>query len=183
MLRLRSDVTLAPIGPEHAEAMYHWVSQPDIARDLGLRQTPSLDKTLAWIARSSQDRLVVARAIQQVSRHVGNVVIDRVEVPLRLGRLSIYIGEPAARGHGVGQTGLYLGLQQAFERLALNKICLTVHAENKPAINAYTQLGFRLEGVLRDEFMLDGQRVNLHYMGLLSEEFRQLTIESAAAAA
>jgi hypothetical protein len=33
-------------------------------------------------------------------------------------------------------------------------------------------LGFSVEGVLRDEFWLEGQRLNVFYMGMLAEEFK-----------
>ena len=171
MPRIRLDVMLTPLGPEHAEAMYRWVSTPELSRNLGLRQTPTLEKTLAWIARANLDRLVLARAIQLAGWHVGNVVVDHVDPHVQTGRLSVYVGEPAARGQGVGQTGIYLGLQAAFSGLALHKIWLIVHAQNIPAIHTYSKLGFQLEGILRDEFVWGASRENALYMGLLADEF------------
>jgi RimJ/RimL family protein N-acetyltransferase len=177
MLHLRPDVTLAPIGPEHAPAMYRWVCDPTVSRNLGLRSQPTLEKTMAWIAAASQHSQTFARGIRLAGQHVGNVVVDRIDSHLQIGRMSVYIGEPAARGKGVGLTGSYLGLDAAFQEFVLHKICLTVHAQNVPAINTYRKLGFRLEGTLRDEFILDNQRLNLLYMGLLAEEFRCLEVK------
>ena len=64
-----------------------------------------------------------------------------------------------------------LVLREAFGApLLLNKVWLTVHCRNVAAVNAYQRLGFQLEGV-RDEFVLDGRRINLFYMGLLVGDF------------
>jgi RimJ/RimL family protein N-acetyltransferase len=179
MPALRSDVTLHPIGVAHAQAMYRWVCDTLVSSNIGLLSEPSLEKTLAWIDQASHNSQVFARAILLSGQHVGIVVVDRVDQHLQTGRFSVYIGESAARGQGAGLTGSYLGLHAAFRQLGLHKICLTVHSQNIPAINTYLKLGFRLEGILRDEFVLKGARVNLLYMGLLSDEFQQLVVEQS----
>jgi RimJ/RimL family protein N-acetyltransferase len=40
-------------------------------------------------------------------------------------------------------------------------------------------LGFSLEGILREEFYLDGERLSVFYMGLLRDEFLHLKIDPA----
>ena len=55
--------------------------------------------------------------------------------------------------------------------MGLYKVWLTVHCRNIPAINAYTALGFSVEGILRGEFILHGDRITALYMGILREDF------------
>jgi diamine N-acetyltransferase len=62
--------------------------------------------------------------------------------------------------------------------MGLHKVWLTVHSRNAPAIGAYVRLGFMLEGILRDEFWLAGQRLPALYMGLLREDFEQLVVQA-----
>jgi RimJ/RimL family protein N-acetyltransferase len=59
----------------------------------------------------------------------------------------------------------------------MHKIWLTVHDRNYHGINAYIRLGYAIEGVLRDEFLLDGKRTNALYMGVLDSNFRGLEVE------
>jgi RimJ/RimL family protein N-acetyltransferase len=42
-----------------------------------------------------------------------------------------------------------------------------VHSRNGAAIKTYLDVGFTIEGVLRDEFVLDGRRLAALRMGLL----------------
>lgn len=162
-----SQIELKPLNKQHAPAMLAWMRDPDVAENLGLRSEPSLDRTLAWLANAEHDPSIVPLAIECDSRHVGNVIIDRIDTYLGTGRISIYIGEAAARGMKIGQRCLKLVAQHAFETLGLHKIWLTVHVHNARAIAAYTAAGFAVEGVLRDEFILRGQRCNAFLMGLL----------------
>jgi RimJ/RimL family protein N-acetyltransferase len=175
-LVLRDDVTIRSLTSEHAEATYQWICDPEIRRNIGLRNEPSLEKTIAWITNAQQDTHTRAFAILLDASHVGNVVLDRFDDFLRMARLSIYIGNPLARGAGVGRTAIHQALSDGFEKASLHKVWLTVHARNVRAIETYSQLGFQLEGILRDEFWLDGKRVAALYMGVLVDDFKNLTV-------
>lgn len=176
-IRLRQDVTIGPLLPEYADAIYRWVCDPTISDNLGLRHIPSLERTIEWLRYAAEADDVQGFAVLLDGRHVGNVVIDRIDDYLFMGRLSVYIGDAAARSAGVGLTGIYLAIRQCFIELELHKVWLTVHIRNYPAIQTYNKLGFRLEGILRDEFWLHGTRVPVLYMGLLRSDFESLTIE------
>ena len=157
--------------------MYRWMCHPAIASGVGLRSTPSLERTRAWIQHSLDDPLTSAFAIVVDQQYVGNVVLDKIDTYLKTSRLSVYIGESQARGSGVGLTGIYRALLEGFKKHDLHKVWLTVHAQNEAALRTYLKLGFKVEGVLRDEFWLAGRRVDAYYMGLLSHELETPSCE------
>ena len=175
-VKLRDDVQITPLESGHAAEMYRWMTDPEVSSNVGLRRTPSLDATLDWIATAAGDPEVLALAILQGGRHVGNVVFDQLDRHLGKIRLSVYIGETSARGLGVASTSIYLGMARAFGRPEVQKIWLTVHEQNEAAIRTYRRLGFEIEGVLRNEFKLDGVAVNAVYMGLLRREFEAISV-------
>lgn len=173
---LRADVTLGDLNLDHAPNMYRWMCDPAVSQNLGLRSEPSLEKTRVWIEHALQDPCTRPFAILLKGRHVGNVVLDRIDSYLSTARLSVYIGEASARKSGIGQTGIYLALSEGFHAMRLHKIWLTVHANNLAAIRTYCRCGFVLEGILRDEFWLEGKRVGVLYFGMLRDEFLQLCV-------
>jgi RimJ/RimL family protein N-acetyltransferase len=176
---IRKDVIIKDLSLDLAPNMFRWMCDPAVSSNIGLREKPSLEKTQSWITKALQDPSMRPYAIMYDGNHVGNVTLDRIDNYLSSSRFSIYIGEPSARQvGGVGCTGTYLALREAFSSLGFHKIWLTVHVRNFPAINVYRKLGFSLEGILRDEFWLDGQRINLLYMGLLKEEYERLSVVS-----
>jgi RimJ/RimL family protein N-acetyltransferase len=166
-------VALARLEAGYAPAIVQWLSDPAVSSNLGLRSQPTLEKTFAFIAAAASDETastLAARAILLDGRHVGNVVLDQIDRHVGKARLHIYVGDPAARGHGVGQRAVRLAVALAFDELALHKVWLTVHAGNAAAIRAYERAGFRIEGTHRAEFLLDGARVDELYMGVLKGE-------------
>lgn len=174
-VQIRSDVTLAPLEARHAATMYGWMLNPEVRENIGLRSEPTLEKTNAWIENAGRDASVLgAFAIQLAGAHVGNVVLDRHDAHASTARLSIYVGEKIARGRGIGRSAVFLAAREGLVSRGLHKIWLIVHAQNAAAIKTYTSLGFVQEGVLRDEFLLDGRRLPALYMGLLKPEFEQL---------
>jgi RimJ/RimL family protein N-acetyltransferase len=155
--------------------MYGWVSDPEIAVAIGLRRSPTLEYTRQWIQRSIENPLINAYALLFNNLHVGTAVLDNTDTYLRTSRLSVYIGERSARGTGVGLTGIYYVLVDGFKKHDLHKIWLTVHVNNQAALKTYTTLNFKVEGVLRDEFLIHSRRTDVYYMGLLRDEFEQLS--------
>ena len=174
-LGLRPDVTISPIGSEHAERMFQWVCDPVIAVALGLRRNPTREYTKEWIQRCLDDPLISAYALLLNQSHVGNVVLDRMDSYLKKIRLSVYVGDATVRGAGVGLTGVYKALANGFQKYDLHKVWLTVDVNNQAALKTYAKLHFKVEGVLRDEFVINGRRSNAYYMGLLRAEFEQLS--------
>jgi RimJ/RimL family protein N-acetyltransferase len=174
MLKLRSDVVIRQLRLEDAERMYQWVRDPVIARAIGLSHEPTLDYTVQWIQRSLDDSLISAYALLLKQSHVGNVVLDKTDTYLKTSRLSVYLGDPSVRGIGVGVTGIYQAMADGFKKYGLHKIWLTVDVNNQRAVKSYTKLKFKLEGVLREEFLVNDVRRDVYYMGVLRTEFETL---------
>jgi len=61
----------------------------------------------------------------------------------------------------------------AFEEMNLHKIRLDVYASNAAAVRTYENVGFRREGVLRDEAFRGGRYIDVLRMGLLREEIAE----------
>jgi len=163
-------VTLEALNGTHAAAMLRWMQDPVVAKNLGLRSNPSAEKTTTWLERAATDESIEARAILLDGHDVGNVVLDQIDRHVAKARLSIYVGEQAARARGVGKAAVRLALALAFDELGLHKVWLTVHERNATAIAAYKAAGFVTEGTHRDEFVIDGERIAEIYMGRLKTD-------------
>ena len=177
-LTLRADVAIGSLEKSHAADMLAWMQDSEISGNIGLTRSPTMEATEAWIASALSGTSTWPYAIFHAGAHVGNVVLDQRDTHLGSARLSVYIGPATSRGRGVGVTGMYLALRDAFASRGLHKVWLTVHARNGRAICAYTRLGFQVEGVLRDGFLLAGERVPALYMGLLRGDFLALQTET-----
>ena len=69
-----------------------------------------------------------------------------------------------ARGHGVGRALIRAAVEEAGRRGA-RRLTLRVLGHNTPARKLYAAEGFKVEGVLPEEFLLDGEYVDDVLMG------------------
>ncbi|SED32273.1 Acetyltransferase (GNAT) family protein [Streptomyces sp. 3213] len=69
-----------------------------------------------------------------------------------------------ARGHGVGRALVRAAVEEAGRRGA-RRLTLRVLGHNTPARKLYAAEGFAVEGVLPEEFLLDGEYVDDVLMG------------------
>lgn len=105
---------------------------------------------------------------------VGLVLLIRErpnDVELRQGELAYWTARDA-QGEGYATAGSRLLLGHAFDRLGLHKVRARAFAGNDPSRRVLEKLGFREEGVLREEAFVEGAWVDQVYHGLTEPEWR-----------
>jgi RimJ/RimL family protein N-acetyltransferase len=167
---LRNDlVSLGPLLPEDVGTIFLWLNDAQAARlDLAFRP---LDWAgyMAWLADLAKNSTRVFFAIRNVqeSRLIGFLSLSSIHSVHRSAELGVRIGGEAERGRGYGRAALQLGLGYAFDHLNLNRVQLTVFADNTRAIGAYETVGFEHEGRMRRAAFIDGKWTDVLMMAAL----------------
>jgi len=133
----------------------------------------SMARMRAFFERITQgtNDLVLAIILKDGDRHIGNVALHDINWQHRRAELRIIVGEPDARGKGLGTEAMRLLLRHAFEKLNLHRITLGVRADNVQAIRAYEKCGFVIEGRFRQKYCLAGVWYDAVRMALLAPDF------------
>ncbi len=100
---------------------------------------------------------------------IGTVAFLNHDPLNRKAELRKLIGDPGYRGKGYGKEATKYWIKYGFEVLKLKKIYLNTTETNFHNIKINEELGFKVEGILRDEIMLDGIPHDILRMGLLNE--------------
>ena len=58
----------------------------------------------------------------------------------------------------------------AFHEIKVNKVWLIVHEKNQGAFKLYKNIGFQIEGKLREAFVFQGKLIDVFYMSMLKKE-------------
>ena len=85
--------------------------------------------------------------------------------------IDIFIGAPEARGHGAGIEAVRVLLRYLFEQKHLHRVTIDPEVANVRGIHVYERAGFRLDGVLRHNDLIDGRYVDTHYLTILEDEW------------
>ncbi len=92
---------------------------------------------------------------------------------------AIGIGEEDFWGKGYGTEALQLFLGYTFREMNLRRVSLNVFGYNPRAVRSYEKCGFKIEGRVRQAILKEGERWDVIYMGILREEWEQLSLMEA----
>lgn len=104
---------------------------------------------------------------------IGRIILGDLEEGWKVEVWRIYIGNTSYRGLGYGKQALRAVRNYCFEELGLERVYLD-HYTGNPAAFLYKSLGFKYEGVLRNNCRKNGKYYDVHLMSILREEYFQL---------
>lgn len=177
-------VLLRPFTAADAEVMLEIIADPELQVLTGSVHTrtpmprdPALEaRVRAWYAdRAEQrDRLDLALVDRASGELAGETVINDWSPEDQSANFRILIG-PRGRNRGLGTEATRLTVDHAFAATDLHRIELEVFAFNVRAKHVYEKAGFTLEGVRRDAFRLDDERIDAIVMSVLRPEWEART--------
>ncbi|HEY2798500.1 MAG TPA: GNAT family protein [Thermoanaerobaculia bacterium] len=164
---------LRSIERDDLSRCHAWMNDPDLRATLAQRYPLSLAREADWVERATRGQdpsdMVFAICLAQGDRHIGNCGLEGIQNDNGTATLGIFIGEADCRGQGLGEEAVRTLCRFGFDEMRLHKIRLDVY-EGNPAIRTYESVGFRREGVLRQEIFRRGRRLDVIRMGLLRDE-------------
>ncbi|WP_233254472.1 UDP-4-amino-4,6-dideoxy-N-acetyl-beta-L-altrosamine N-acetyltransferase [Limnohabitans sp. 2KL-51] len=149
-----------------------WRNHPEVRRYMFTHHEISLAEHTQWFMRAVQDNARRLLIVQEQGSPIGYVQFSNVE-PGGVADWGFYARPEAAKG-----TGSKLGasaLEHAFGQLKLHKVCGQAIDTNQASIRFHERLGFKREGVLRDQKRMNEQYQTLICFGLLAHEWQAHT--------
>lgn len=160
------EVRLEPLRVEHLPLVMTWVNDREVMQYFANRQVAiSEDEERPYLERLIASKTDRAYSIFAGSDYVGQCSINQIYWPARNGRLFVAIRKEAQH-HGYAPIALRQLFELAFGAIGLHKLWLIVRRDNRTSQALYLKLGFDFEGVLLDEYCVNGQFFDMVRMGL-----------------
>lgn len=148
-----------------------WMNNEKVYSSMHFEVPVILEKTIAWFRNNlgNDKRADLAFEIDNTIVAFGG--LTNINRETNKGELYIFVN-PEAQNGGIGTQATMLLCRYGFEQLRLNKIYLETNEDNLSARHIYERCGFKLEGVLREEYKKsDSIMLSRLYYGLLKKEF------------
>ncbi|MFO1217126.1 MAG: GNAT family N-acetyltransferase [Burkholderiaceae bacterium] len=163
-------LAIVPIALTHAAAFR--AALDVVAREkkyLAMVEAPPLEQVEAFV-RSNVERGIAQFVAVQNDRVLAwaDIVPSASHGIAHRGSLGMGV-LPEFRGRGLGRAVLNACIAKAWTN-GLERVDLEVRADNSPAIQLYTALGFRREGIKERGMRVDGAYFETVLMGLLRDE-------------
>jgi RimJ/RimL family protein N-acetyltransferase len=164
-----------PIELEDEPVLRQWRNDPDIWATLLYTQPVNALREREWIEKLYKDTHDVGLAIclKDGHRHIGGCGLHKVDPIHRRAEFGILIGDREYQNQGYGTEATRLMVRYGFEEMNLNRIGLSVFAENLAGIRAYEKAGFVREGCVRRAYYRNGSYHDELFYGLLRSEWEQ----------
>ena len=159
-------ITLERFNESHLEGITALYNEPAITRQV--LQMP-FQSTEVWRKRLALDN---ERVVQLIALHqgavIGNLGLEQFSRIRRSHAGSVGMAVSVAwQGKGVGSKLLATALDIVDNWMNLQRVELSVYADNDAAIGLYRKFGFETEGLLRDYAVRDGRLVDTLSMARL----------------
>ena len=163
-------VRLEPLSPAHLPWIMGWVNDPTVMGYFANRQTAiSEAEELKYIESLIASKTDFAFSVfdEMTGEYVGQCSINAIYWPASNGRLFMAI--TASQQHkGYAEVILKAIMKAAFFTLALHKLWLIVREDNADAQAKYLKAGFKFEGLLKDEYFVQGRFYDMVRMGCIN---------------
>jgi len=168
---------LRPLGPADATALFEAFSDPRVMRYWSTPPWPSIDSAHALVARdlkamASGEYVRLGLERLQDGRLLGNCTLFALNSQCRRAELGYGLRHDAW-GQGYMHEALVPLLAYGFGELGLNRIEADIDPRNRASARSLERLGFRLEGHLRERWIVGTEVSDSALYGLLAADWRE----------
>lgn len=162
------------------QSMREWVNDQEITQYLSdiFTYPHTLENTeqyLTKMIKGSTDSRGFIIADKDTQSYIGQIDLHKIDWRNRTAVLGIVIGSKDDLGKGYGEEAIRLLMEFVFKTMNLHRLELEVLEFNERAYHCYIKCGFMEEGRLRKKQYRDGTYWDVICMGILREEYEQLT--------
>ena len=176
-------LVIRPSRWDDTDTFYEWELLPEVTKFFSIRDSQSKEDVVRKYVADSDDPKARQFTIclkagtpgipEAGGRMIGRIVLADIEDEWKAEIWRIYIADTALRGRGLGKEAMLAMMKYCFEELNLKRLYLD-HYTGNPASFLYQSLGFKYEGVLRDNCRKNGRLYDVHLMSILASEYAEL---------
>ncbi len=152
--------TISDITPEYVQSL----NNPEI---IGLTESRyrnwSMEQVKEYVLEKGNkkgDSMLIGIFLKDSNQHIGNIRLHSFSDYNKRVEMGIMIWDKSKWGQGYSSEALAAVANYIFDFLKLDKICAEYYAINKASAKIFKKLGFEIEGVFKNHFLVKGKYIN-----------------------
>lgn len=175
-------IILRPFEEKDCDIMLEILSEPDLKKLTGSvfndkeayadPQPEEKEKIRKWyMTRNEQNnRLDLAVVHKNSNQVIGEVVFNEYDEETNNVNFRVLLSESSCN-KGLGTEAISMFIKYGMEELELHKISLEVFSFNPRAERVYQNVGFKLEGIKREDFLYNNEYIDTKIYGMLKADY------------
>ena len=163
-------------------AYLHWFNDAQVCQFNGHHYFPyTVAEAKAYVAAVNESRrdLVVAIALRDDDRHIGNVALQNIDFISRCAEFAVVIGDKECWGQGFAREAGRLILDHGFLVLNLHRVYCGTTENNRAMRSLAEHLGMKEEGRRRQALFKSDRYLDIVEYGVLKNDYLQSRREHA----
>ena len=154
--------------------IYEWMTDSQINSFFRFDPTKVSYETICSFVENAQDtqQSCYWACVDENDVYLGTIGFKNINLIDKTAEYTIAFRK-SAQGTGAARFATKKALEIAFGQMNLEKIYLNVLAENNQAIRFYEKFGFEQEGLSRKAIVVQNERRDLYWYGMLKEKFHE----------
>jgi len=167
-------IQLVPLEERHLDDIMKGFNNPEMRKFIGGFIPVTSEAEREWIQACQQqmkNRSGFVFVIEEASdqRFIGACSLNAINWISKSSGIGIAIHNPQDWEKGYGTEAMQLLIDFAWKHLNLRRIDLSVYAFNERARHVYEKLGFKLWGTAHEQYFIDGEYRDTHYMEIFRD--------------
>ncbi|MGO5542853.1 GNAT family N-acetyltransferase [Blautia sp. HCP3S3_H10_1] len=171
------EIYLRPIEYGDIDLIVKWRNSEDVKKYFIFQGSLTKKSQEEWIDTKVKTKEVYQFiiVIKKLEKPIGSVYLRDVDINHGKAEFGIFIGERSYWGNGYGTIATKKILDFAFRELKLHRIYLRVYSDNQRAINSYKKVGFKVEGLLKEDVYVREKYRDITWMGMLRSNWTKFS--------
>lgn len=158
-MKEKKNIRLRALRENDIWILHKWVNDPEIVKYTNFFHPISEMEQKEWFSSLPQQKNKSFLGIELINEDklIGTCGFNEINQISRKAELFIKISDKALWGKGYGIEALEILLDFGFSDLNLRKICLRVMSDNERGIKLYKKAGFVIEGLMKEDYYIQGE--------------------------
>ncbi len=170
---IKNNIRLRKINFDDTDLIIKWRNSKSVKENLFAQENLTVEQHAMWMKNNIETNKCFQFIIEikDSNTPIGTTFIKNIDKLNNKGEFGIFIGENNNRGHGYGTIATHLTLDFGFNELKLNRIYLSVINVNKSAIKCYENTGFKIDGIMREDYKREESYYDIVVMSILKNDY------------
>ncbi len=148
-----------------------WINDSNNNKYLHYDLPLEYDKTLNWFINNKDRKDRIDAVIEVDGIPVGLIGLLSIDNKNSKAEYYITLGEPKYKGKGIAKLASKILLDYAFKKLGINKVYLFTEIENIKAQKLFEKIGFKKEGLLKEDIKNGNDLVDRYAYGICKDDY------------
>lgn len=174
------EIYIRPIDENDTDSILEWRNSDYVRSHFIFQDELRKEVHLDWLYNKVYKNLAKQYIIclTDNNKKIGTVYFSNIDKKHNKAEFGIYIAYLDKKYKGYGLISTILLLKIGFEELGLHKIYLRVFQDNLKAIKMYKKVGFKEEGLFKNDVYINGIYRNVVFMSIFQDVFNEKSVKN-----